>query len=285
MLGKDPQTLFECIREAARNAAKHPQAVSKIERAWFAHGVAEPWYDDVPSAFADWNAVTQWDPASRRFITLDDTPERFAQAVERAGIRVKWDDEWDTCVECLRAIRISADSYSWLPYYWSSPHGPVCFDCVDPEEYLQDLEGDPSRAVTWDALDPTEHGYVRIEADLEAGLHPGQNADPNKIAEALELMGITRYLFKLDSVGQFDATFSVYVHEDDFEYFDPELYETADKETPWARNMMRALEEAIKALKQMRAEGAEGIEYAKINPDGTFEAKIITSQQFVEGEF
>lgn len=46
------------------------------------------------------------------------------------------------------------------------------------------------------------------------GLHPGQNADPCEVTKNIEtnLPGFD-YLFKLNSVGQFDCAWSVFIRK------------------------------------------------------------------------
>jgi hypothetical protein len=75
---------------------------------------------------------------------------------------------------------------------------------------------DHRRAWTLD-VDVEDHGYKRLNTDpFEHGLYGGQSANPKAIGEALEACKVTRYVFTLDSVGQFDARFSVYVHESEW---------------------------------------------------------------------
>jgi hypothetical protein len=48
-----------------------------------------------------------------------------------------------------------------------------------------------------------------------------RNDDPHKVAKELRAKGISRFLFNIDDVGQFDSHWSVYVHEDEKHLLEP----------------------------------------------------------------
>lgn len=201
------------IIEAAAKVAKTSEARNRIECIEWASGYAEPGYAEPRRGgvfFSNWNDVTHYDGHAHK--VDDGTMGRLATALEAYGAAIEWEDEWSRCANCGKAIRTSADSYVWQPAY--SEGGEVCHVCVteDPADYLHELEGSDTRAWTLD-IDPAEHGYKLLEDGFESGLHPGQNDDPRKIAAELRERGIDNFVFRLDAVGQFDATFSVYVPE------------------------------------------------------------------------
>jgi hypothetical protein len=178
----------------------------------FANGIVEPGYNDKPTVFGNWNSRTKYNPDTGVHQTLDETMPRLAKLFEKLGYEVGWEDEWGICDDCGKAIRMSPDSYSWKPYYWLSDGGIVCGDCVksDPTDYLEFLRGNDRHCLSFD-IDLTEYGYSLYKGDYEAGFHPGQNADPRKIAIELRQRGIMDFIFVLDSTGQFDISFSVWV--------------------------------------------------------------------------
>lgn len=132
-----------------------------------------------------------------------------------------WSDEWTGCCECGGLVRTQADSYSWKAYYQNDPDcGIVCGDCLkkDIPAYLESLEGKSNNGAVLD-VDPAQHGYVKVNApgrhqSFESGWHPGQNADPTEMSKTMKLNGVTRFLWFIDSVGQFDIHFSLYIHEE-----------------------------------------------------------------------
>jgi hypothetical protein len=65
-------------------------------------------------------------------------------------------------------------------------------------------------------IDLTEQEYHLLEGNFQRGLHHGQAASPHIMTKKLRELGVERYVFRLDDVGQFDASFSVWVHEDDW---------------------------------------------------------------------
>ncbi len=202
---------------------------------------AEPGYDNPKSqliATGDWNSRTvrrrQWgdrplpdfltvkDPDAT-YETIDNTMPRIGAILEKLGAELEWEDEWCACSECNKLVRISPDSYSWKPSYWNSGGcGLYCHECVkdDPEDYLEHLEGNAGDANTLD-LDLEEHEYRKVDADYENGLNGGQCDDPGVIAKSLWSLGIERFIFEIDGIGQFDVHFSVWVHESEYDKLDP----------------------------------------------------------------
>jgi hypothetical protein len=184
----------------------------------WAEGYAEPGYDDPKHGilFGDWNTRETRDKLDwRKVVAVDARPKRFAAIAEYAGYAIEWLDEWTTCDSCMRAIRTSPNSYGWTrAYYEDADYNRTCEACTlqDAEGYLESLEGNTCNAVTLN-VDPAAYSYVKVAGDYEKGMHPGQNDDPTVIAKTLRAHGVHRFLFKIDSVGQFDARFSLYVHE------------------------------------------------------------------------
>lgn len=187
-----------------------------------ATGYAEPGYgnDESVVVFGNWNP--------KRFLRGDDAPltksenvgPRLAEALENIGAEIEWLDEWTRCNECYRAMRISADSYSWTLYgaFWDS--GYVCADCLKKNlEAFIDDEGFINNAdkclmpVLKDAL--TGLGYVQWEEGnphyYESGWHPGQDDKPADV-----LASIKEHNDKLDVVfvllgsGQFDIRWAAF---------------------------------------------------------------------------
>lgn len=216
--------------------------------------------------FANWNAKSHYDETTRKFVEDDNTMPRLAGIAEKAGYTVEWSDEWTTCDECYGAVRTQADSYSWKRSYWQTECGDiVCANCLDPVEYLETLEGCPTICNTFDHVNPADHGYTLIREQLEYGWHPGQNDSPAIVAKSLRDRGIERFLFSLDSVGQFDASFSVYVHDSE-----AELLIGADVESklPYSPG-----EEMARVLR-----GEKSAHYV-------LETRTLTPEEFVRGDW
>jgi uncharacterized protein with PIN domain len=272
------------ILEAAASSAKTDAGRARIdEMQLHVDGYAEPGYSGEIVMTGDWNTITRWDNAARKSVCLDDTPGRVRELLEKIGVEIEWEDEWSTCDECCRLVRTSADSYSWKASYAYDDGGITCHDCIDPEDHLRSLEGNPGNANTIDSIDPSEHGYVRLDYDYEAGFHPGQDADPKRIGEALEKQGITRYLFQIDDQRQFDTTFSVYVHEDEVELLDQtKLIPSAVNGPSRSAALERGLQEVSRQMKETPRDGG-GIMYSKVNADGTAETRVVSPEEFIRG--
>jgi len=180
----------------------------------FADGCSEPGDEDKPIVLGNWNERTRYD-CHGRCITNNDTMPRIAKILEKLGYQCEWEDEWAVCDECGKAIRIVPNSYSWKPSYWSPEDcGIICHNCVkaNPEYYLEWLNGNEKHCLTLD-IDLTKYGYSLYRNNYENGWHDGQDDDPAAIAEYLRGNEITDFIFVLDSVGQFDINFSVWVKQ------------------------------------------------------------------------
>ena len=96
--------------------------------------------------------------------------------------------------------------------------GCSCVECLekDAKNYLESLEGCSDRANTFDSIDPCQYGYIKFNEDsYESNWYPNQNDSPANVAKVLKALGISRYLFEIDSVRQFDIHWSVYIHDDE----------------------------------------------------------------------
>ena len=67
------------------------------------------------------------------------------------------------------------------------------------------------------------------EDPYQSGWYPGQVDSPAKVAKEMKARGITKYLFGIDSVGQFETKWSCYVHKDE-EYLLNPLPESENEE-------------------------------------------------------
>lgn len=275
------------IIEAGVNAAKTNEGHSRIDCIHLCTaGYVEPGYSDPKSgiiAFGNWNSVSRWDEAKSEFVTIDEAPCRVAALLEKLGVELEWSDEWTFCDECGKAVRTSPDSYNWRRSYSQDDDGAInCAECIskDPAEYLQSLEGDSRRCVTLD-IDLAEHDYVLLEDGFEHGFHHGQDADPKLIGDALREQGITRFIFTLDSTGQFDIAFSVWLHKDVFSNLDPEAWEESAKNGPSvSAGLQRALQDASRKLDEL----PEGIKVAKCDVGtGTARVRTVPPQEFLDG--
>src|SRR5579864_2403777 len=251
------------ILEAARNDAARFDAQYKTYA--FGNAVdaiqwAPEWADnrDQPKngiAYADWNDIGGYrdeNKFSKRARTL---LKRVGDLLERIGVELDWSDQVSTCDGCGKLIQTEPDSYSWQPEYVVGDGDITCAKCLedDSESYLEGLEGDEHKSCIC-TVDPADYGYVKIAEELERGFHPGQDADPRVIAKALRAKGVSRFLFQVDDVGQFDASFSVWVHEDESD----KVTELTSAETDGpsvSEGLKRGLEAASRQADALQGEG------------------------------
>jgi hypothetical protein len=281
-MAKDPQKIIIDIA----NSAKTEEGKSRcLDTELCYNGYAEPGYTDPKSgviAFNNWNSIDRWNPENTKSEKIDDAPSRLAAALEEAGVEIEWSDEWACCSDCGKAVRTSPNSYGWQRSYIETGCDVLCESCVEPEEHLKDLEGDNQRCLTLTSIDPAEHGYVKLEGDFENGYHPGQDADPKVIGKSLRKMGIKRYLFVLDGTGQFDLSFSVWVHKDEWSEEREHQWRTAKKDGPSPSEAMKKALQSVPPV-EVKKEG-NTITVHKINAEtGEVTTKEITPRDFVEG--
>lgn len=287
----DEQVLNEARRlifMASKQAT--PKAMQQLdELVLHTGGVVDHDDIEVPEcgivALGDWNC-TYKEGANGGVEHDDDTMPKLGQALEKLGIVLDWNDCYEVCPCCDRLVCTNPTSYGWLPGYAEVPGvgSHVCTECLvedHVEAYLESLEGINDRAVAIAAIDPAEHDYRQIIGDCENGWHGGQDDDPNAIGKALRKLGIARYVFKVDSVGQFDTCFSVYVHKSERRKFNRKRFERALEpvEDP-ARVMERYLQDATAKM------GHEpGVHVSQPDPDhpGKAIVKTVSPLDFVEG--
>ena len=146
---------------------------------------------------------------------------------EKVEVECRFEDEIDSCRECLKAIEITPSSYGWLPNYMADEEMiPVCRECIENDVFLQeefieilsnhDSHERPRAIIDWFRPISEEHGFKCLENDemacerFETGFHPGQNDDPEEIKKWMEEnLPDHEFLFCVDSVGQFDCTWSL----------------------------------------------------------------------------
>lgn len=160
-----------------------------------------------------------WNPTCGFSVTKSEQARnpvsKLSRVLEANGFELEWADEWDICCDCGKAVRTSADCYSWAPYFRILNECElVCLDCIDREAYLESIEDDCNAACPpqWN---PEEHGYTKYNGDFETGWHPGQNDKPKDILAKMHELGMSRVVFKIASVGQFDCTWQAYFRNEE----------------------------------------------------------------------
>ena len=173
-------------------------------------GISESGYDDKFLVCADWNPPKM---------------ERIYNFIARYfdDVDLGWSDEWTGCSDCGKAIRIIANSYDWEPsYLWTSDCSIACQECYEDsiEDIIETYKNDTNKAVTSDFYQYMEAaGFVCYSPDeycqrFETGFYPGQNDSPQDVASDIKTnLPNYDYIFKIDSVGQFDVQWSVFLKE------------------------------------------------------------------------
>lgn len=281
-----PRKASEIIGKAMLKLKDGSPEWERMNEITIAPGYCEPGYNERGAVvFGNWNPVCGFDVP--REVQAKDPIKVLADRLEKGGAHLEWSDEWATCSDCGKAFRTSPDSYGWQQSFAVVNDEMVCAECIkkDPADYLESLEGNCKTALTFD-LDISKHGYTLLQDKFDHGFHRGQDADPKLIAKELESKGVKRYLFKLDSTGQFDFRFSVWVHDDEIEKAkDADLSPSKTDGPSVAGAMERGLREASLQSEALAKEQAEkgGVIVTKVGMDGAT-VKLVSLEDFVAGK-
>lgn len=267
------------------------ESIDRLESITSATTYSEPGYSDPKSLilFGDWNTTIpprlekHWDSPVHRFSRDHNIMTRVCKLLEKLGCELEWEDEWAICSVCEGAVRTSPDSYGWRKSYYGDAEDLICKECTlkDPANYLCWLQNNPKRADTFD-LPLKDLGYVQVADRLEHGFHHGQDADPQVITKHLRKCGVTKFLFSLDSVGQFDMDFSVWVHQDEEEKIPKIRLDLSDNTDgpSVSEGMKRALQNSTIAASKLPS--GPGVVYTTCRPDGSAAAIKIPNEEFVK---
>jgi hypothetical protein len=285
--GKLQEKVFRMI-DAAKKIAKDRTAQWRLDEIQVFSAYAEPGYTQPKSGVictGNWNRVSKYDDATRTFDTVDDTPKKLGDALEAMGVELEWSDEWLECQMCRGLVRTEPNSYQWQSSGWTDENGEtVCAGCIKKNKrlqavYLESYEGQTNSCMTFDF--PLEkHGFKRLDRDFENGWYGGQDDDPRKVAAALKARGVTRFVFTLDSKGQFDLAFSVWIHKSQFK----KATLTA-RDGKADRDPVEVLKDGLQAAGVAAASvpAGEGPVVTKIN-GATATARRVSPQDFADGK-
>lgn len=235
------------------------------------------WMEDASDAGFDFDTYFGWatDADDSRIIAANwnEVDGRIPNLLERAGFEVEWSDTVARCDECNRAVETQPTHAEWKPRYHIFDCAIVCERCIDAEELLAELAG-TTRMLTFDRIDPAEHGYVCVKDNAENGLHHGMDDDPKAFARVLRERGVNDFIFRLDSKSMFYSTFSVWVKEEDEE-------RARGVEGKAAISPAVAMEQALRSIP--RASGP-GIQYTTIDlSTGKASTRMVTPEEFING--
>ncbi|AYP68136.1 hypothetical protein PQE75_gp004 [Bacillus phage vB_BcoS-136] len=139
--------------------------------------------------------------------------------VEREfDIEMVFSDEYTLCSDCHEVIRTSPTGYGWQPDFYMGDGFIVCNKCFNEHEdyqesYLLEKINNPMNAVNGLITEKQmeELGFEKLNGDsYESGLHSHQTDSPKEIFNELSDKH-DEVVFYVDSVGQFDIDFSVWV--------------------------------------------------------------------------
>ena len=180
------------------------------------HEIHEPGIDNEKQVIvANWNNV---DSDFRKYI------ENFFE--------LDWEDESDYCSNCYQHIHTTPSYYGDDMRHVYTDKGALCKTCAleNPEWIFDEFTFDSAHPPIYHKAIPAwlqckleDHDYIPFQSVdsackdvFESGLHADQTDTPEKVCKLVtELLGPRDMLFCIDSAGQFDVHFSVYIKTED----------------------------------------------------------------------
>lgn len=227
-IAKRAERILEIAKNMARCLGLHVE--NRIEEIQLHYdGYAEPGYSSVSGLVAtgNWNVIDEYDSVKKMRVKISDLPARISNLFEKMGIECEWSDQWSDCSECGKLFRTDPDCHSWLPSFVVTKNcDHVCHECVrkDPEFYLSEMEGNSDNLCTIRGINPGNYGYIKIADE--------RNDSSDKIEKELSQKKVHRFLYNIDSVGQSDAHWGVYVHESEMHLIDSSYKKAHDEIEP-----------------------------------------------------
>lgn len=141
---------------------------------------------------------------------------RFEELCEKKGIQVRFEDEIITD-DNGKVHETNPGYHGQIPTYqviadsvWSQDEA-----LTQTDSYLDALldKRDGTAVTRWLSEEQlTEQGFTKFDYDAESGFHPGQTDTPESVSQkfADENPGAFDLLFRIDDVGQFDASFHLW---------------------------------------------------------------------------
>lgn len=171
-------------------------------------------YEEHYCIFETWKDVERFEAFVKEVLELDES-DNVESELET---NIVFFDEYSYCEDCGNIIRTSPDSYSWQPDYYFGDGFLVCGDCFRSETdyqeaYLEEKINNPKNAINGliEEAQLEELGFEKLnDSSYESGWYSGQNAKPEAIYDKIK-DEYEEIVFFIDSVGQFDIHFSVWV--------------------------------------------------------------------------
>ena len=192
-------------------------------------------YLEKKNVYPEYGKIQEYDRYSGDFknVILGDwnnvnnkIPEFIENKLEHTTL---WIDEYTTCIECYNFMRIVHDSYSWQLNGMITEYGYVCRKCIEKDiNYLiEEYKNTNNKAIPdWSIELVKNEGYICLDDNenesckiFENGWYEGQNDHPDDIIKSIEdnlgehINNKYDYLFAINSVGQFDIHYSLFLKE------------------------------------------------------------------------
>ena len=174
---------------------------------------------------ADWSPT--YKTINDRLQVHEDVLPSLKDQLEEIGINTGWIGYYKICDICKNLIKSPDDlllQYVEIPGVVSC----ICSHCVETKyanEYFQLMENNSKNFILFNDINLGNYGYSKILSNCITGLIAGQNDSPDKIAETLHHLGITKFVIKVLSATSFDMHFDVYIHETQLTLFNQKKYE------------------------------------------------------------
>ena len=125
-----------------------------------------------------------------------------------------FDDEYISCYNCMKFVRISPNSYGWRPEYFVCDDGLFCEACILEDDDLieQYIDSLKNRLRSHNlGVDLKKYGYTKLDLDFAVGLHECTYDSPEKILQLMTKNEINVIFEVFPS--QFEQDFEIWVDQ------------------------------------------------------------------------
>lgn len=175
--------------------------------------------------------------------------KRLAQALEKAGADLDWEDCVCSCSDCGYLISTNPDSYSWQPNFSLYECEILCKACTlsSNDYYIENAINNPKKCLVHELLDEEFYNqWTKIEPDYYSGWHSGMDACPEVILEELNKQ-YEHVVFVLAENSQFYVKFETWVKKMNY----------ADKLKELEHNLTEKIKELETRIKQLENQNKE----------------------------
>lgn len=212
---------FDGIQRQKAWDEEQAQLDKKLDRVLNWLGKIDPDYQYGETIESEKIIIANWNKISDKYPNFD------VWSSDTFGNDIVWgyDDEYYQCNHCYKYIPIYPSYYGdTQEYVWLGDCEVLCPDCAFefPSDLIEEYTNQTNKAFpNWGVDVLKEDGFICLDSEdtencaiFENGFYPGQNDNPvDIIAKFGDTIYKYDYVFVINSAGQFDVQFSLWLKE------------------------------------------------------------------------